>query len=67
MEDIGALIMEIVFLFLCCAGLDILDLHGLITELIRCKDEEERNEKEEELWAHDPDTGERTFYLGCLI
>ena len=27
----------------------------------------ERNEKEEELWAHDPDTGERTFYLGCLI
>lgn len=27
----------------------------------------ERNEKEEELWAHDPDTGEKTFYLGCLI
>lgn len=27
----------------------------------------ERDKKEEEMWAHDPDTGERTFYLGCLI
>ena len=27
----------------------------------------ERDEKEEELWAHDPDTGEKTFYLGCLM
>ena len=27
----------------------------------------EREEREEELWAHDPDTGERTFYLGCMI
>ena len=27
----------------------------------------ERDKKEEEMWAHDPDTGERTFYLGCLV
>lgn len=27
----------------------------------------ERNESEEELWAHDPDTGERTFYIACMI
>ena len=29
--------------------------------------QQERDEREEELWAHDPDTGERTFYLGCMI
>ena len=29
--------------------------------------QKERDENEEGLWAHDPDTGERTFYLGCLI
>ena len=32
-------IMEIVFLFLCCAGLDILDPHGLITELTQASRE----------------------------
>ena len=29
--------------------------------------QQDRKEREEELWAHDPDTGERTFYLGCMI
>ena len=29
--------------------------------------QQEREEREEELWAHDPDTGERTFYLGCMV
>ncbi len=33
-------------------------------DMIRQK---EREEKEEELWAHNPDTGERTFYYGCMI
>ena len=29
--------------------------------------QKEREEREEEMWAHDPDTGERTFYFGCMI
>ena len=29
--------------------------------------QKEREEAEEAMWAHDPDTGERTFYLGCLV
>lgn len=29
--------------------------------------QKEREEAEEAMWAHDPYTGERTFYLGCLV
>ena len=31
------------------------------------KIQEEREVHEESLWAHDPDTGERTFYFGCAL
>lgn len=46
-----------------------MDVMKITEEMIEMEREyeKEREEYEESLWAHDPETGERTFYLGCMI